>query len=121
MAKNLRVLILGEDESGDDDPHVLQMEVGENGVQHTAEVEGGNLELSLCAVEGISRPRTMKLMDMVNGDKVKMRIDSGSSHNFIGAKVVQDLGLQISIADLRAVKLGDGFVKHSMGYCDMDL
>lgn len=57
------------------------------------ELDLEKMELSLCAVEGISKRRSMKLMGTILGCKVKVLIDSGASHNFVGSKIFQLLDL----------------------------
>lgn len=42
---------------------------------------------------GMTQPQTMKLMGMVQDQKILVLLDSGASHNFISTDLVQRLWL----------------------------
>ncbi|OMO89726.1 hypothetical protein CCACVL1_07670 [Corchorus capsularis] len=48
--------------------------------------------LSFNSLLGTSGPQTMRIIDRIKGQKVIVLIDSGSSHNFMDARVVKRLG-----------------------------
>jgi len=46
--------------------------------------------LSLHAMEGSPSPTTIRFMGFINNKPVNILLDSGSAHNFVDPKVVQD-------------------------------
>ena len=44
------------------------------------------LEISLHALSGVSKPRTMRVTGLIRGRKLHILIDSGSTHNFVSLK-----------------------------------
>lgn len=96
--KNLRVVILGEDEQIEYIgliEKIEQVEAVEEEGNEEQEVGCQWMDLSLCSAEGLTQPQTMKLRGIVQGQKVLILIDSGASHNFISGKLVQKLGLKV--------------------------
>jgi len=55
--------------------------------------KGKNPEISLHPMEGNSSPTTIRLMGQVNNKPVSTLLDSRSTHNFIGPRVVYRTGL----------------------------
>lgn len=115
----LRVMILGEDEQGVvDSENMLEVSDEENAQpEEVVAKELQELELSLCSAGGIVQPRTMKLFGFIRGEKVRVLVDSGASHNFVAGDVVNQLNLSVSSTNAHSVKLGDGFQKHTQGCC----
>ncbi|XP_014754072.1 uncharacterized protein LOC106866060 [Brachypodium distachyon] len=58
-----------------------------------SEPEEGLMHVSQCATAGTTRRKTMLLHGIINGRKILVLIDFGSSSNFIGARVVESLQL----------------------------
>lgn len=112
--KNLRVIILAEDETGTDAGDIIRMETEEfpgdesGEAASDVELELKGMELSMCSAGGLTQPQTMKLRGKVLQQAVMILIDSGASHNFISSKLVKSLGLQVESTKPYKVKLGDG-------------
>ncbi len=61
----------------------------EETVRHEAAIP---LEISLHALSGVSTPQTMRVVGSIDGRKLHILIDSGSTHNFVNARFVVKLG-----------------------------
>ncbi|XP_022633989.1 uncharacterized protein LOC111241243 isoform X1 [Vigna radiata var. radiata] len=72
------------------------------------------MELSACSMEGMTPPKTMKLVGWVGGRRVVALIDSGASHNFISKDLAEDVKLPV----IETSSLGDGPKKVTQGPCD---
>lgn len=53
-------------------------------------------EVSINSVVGLTSPQTMKLRGRIGETKVVVLIDSGTTHNFLSEKVIEQLGLRAS-------------------------
>ena len=53
-------------------------------------------EISLHAMEGRSRPQTLRVQGHLQNSPVSVLIDSGSTHNFVQAQVAKFLGLAMT-------------------------
>lgn len=56
---------------------------------------GQTLELSINSVMGLTTSGTMKLKGKISQWEVIVLVDSGTSHNFIVADIIQQLGLPL--------------------------
>ena len=54
------------------------------------------LSLSLSSMVGLSAPHSVKIRGRIKDREVIVLIDSGASHNFISATLVEELGLEMS-------------------------
>ncbi|XP_014517361.1 uncharacterized protein LOC106774844 [Vigna radiata var. radiata] len=102
--KSSRVLLLAKDEIGESEE-----EVGE---------ETKPMELSAYSAEGLTPPKTMKLIGLIGEKRVVVLIDSGASHNFISRRVVEELKLSVVDTPLYTVSLDDGHKKVTRGKCE---
>ena len=75
-------------------------------------------ELSLHAYSGARAPRTLRVEGLVKKTRVKILIDSGSTHNFMEHKLVRQLGLAVSPTVGFDVAIGDGTTLRAGGRCD---
>ncbi|GKB96895.1 retrotransposon gag domain, retroviral aspartyl protease [Tanacetum coccineum] len=55
---------------------------------------------------------TMKVEGALEGRKVLILVDSGSTHNFISASLVKQLGLKVSMVPSFRVQIGNGQIIH---------
>ncbi|XP_038687486.1 uncharacterized protein LOC119986865 [Tripterygium wilfordii] len=67
-------------------------------------------EISFHAILGKSSGTTMKLLGTVQGRQVLILIDSGSTHNFIAERIVEEVGLPVQIIPPFGVQIGNGEV-----------
>ncbi|WVZ21021.1 hypothetical protein V8G54_008343 [Vigna mungo] len=93
--RSLHVLLLAEDEE-----EVANDEVGE--------FESKTMELFACSAEGMTPPKTTKLVGWVGGRRMVVLIDSGASHNFVSKDLAEDLKLPVTEMSSYLVSLGDG-------------
>ena len=71
--------------------HIEGAEAGENYGELGDTIKmGEKVELSLNSVVGLTPPQTMKVKGEIAGQEVVILIDSGASHNFIVANLVQN-------------------------------
>lgn len=90
---------------------------GDNGVGK--ELEAGEPEISFNAIAGTPSPNMMRLLGQIKGLQVVILVDSGCTHNFLDPLVAQRTMLKIERAKKLAVKMANGAIIHSKGYCDM--
>lgn len=102
--KSLRVVLLAEDEEGDE---------GETG----AETEQPCMELSAFSAGGLTQQKTLKLQGRMGERKVLILVDSGTSHNFVSHELVRELKLEQEDTSPYHVSLGDGQRKKTRGCC----
>jgi len=112
--KQLRMLILGEDETMDEGEGMTAE------VNREEEVEP--LECNTIGLGGVNQDlltgvKTMRMEGKLRGVTVVVMIDSGASHNFISPRVAAALDLSITpTKDLR-IRLGDGHQVMTRGKC----
>ncbi|XP_057438197.1 transposon Tf2-1 polyprotein isoform X1 [Lotus japonicus] len=112
--RSLRVLILGEGETIDDEGEIVMLE----GDQPEDEEEEEPAALKLMGVLGcMAETQTMKLSGQVGHVELLVLIDSGASHNFISPTITSALGLTITTTHPRSIKLGDGHKVVTKGIC----
>lgn len=95
--RQLQMMVLQPCEEDDED---IQEEVGEREKV---------LELSISFVVGITRNHTMKHKGKVKEEQVLVLIESGTTHNFIVAELVEKLNLPVQIIETFQVSLEDGY------------
>ena len=69
------------------------------------------------SIVGLTTPQIMKLRGDIEGQLVVVLIDGGATHNFIAAKVVQQLGLEREDMAGYGVILGTGMAVQGAGVC----
>ncbi|KAK0595847.1 hypothetical protein LWI29_010591 [Acer saccharum] len=92
-------VVVSDGEATSDEGELRVTELGENNYE---------VELSLNAMSGVSKPSTMRLMAWVGKFKVSMLVDSGSSHNFVNANIVRKIGLRGAAIEPFDVKVANG-------------
>ncbi|XP_052733941.1 uncharacterized protein LOC108321488 [Vigna angularis] len=102
--RSFKVMIMGAD---DDEEDAETME----------EAEQCCMELSVYSAEGVTQSNTMKLAGWVRERRIIVLIDSGASHNFISAHLVDELRLEKEETPPYRVCLGDGQRKETQGCC----
>nr|GFC93991.1 retrotransposon Gag domain, retroviral aspartyl protease [Tanacetum cinerariifolium] len=65
-------------------------------------------EISFHAILSKTSGTTMKAEETLEGRKVLILVDSGSTHNFISASLVKQLGLKVSTLPSFGVQIGNG-------------
>ncbi|CAJ2672993.1 unnamed protein product [Trifolium pratense] len=111
--KALRVLILGEGETMNEDGEIISLEEEVSEEEEEVEVECKSLGV-LGSMNGYC---TMKIEGKVEDVDVLVLIDSGASHNFISPQISTALGLSVSPIAEKSIKLGDGHKIVSKGMC----
>lgn len=111
--RSLRVLILGDGESLNDDGEIVAMEGEESEEEEMTEAE-----CKLIGVLGkMGESQTMKIEGKLEHVNVGVLIDSGASHSFISPELVTALGLKVTPTTVKRIKLGDGHKVLSEGVC----
>ncbi|MCH82079.1 enzymatic polyprotein, partial [Trifolium medium] len=111
--KALRVLILGEGETINEDGEIVAMEGAISDDEKEEEVECK----SMGVLGSMGGHHTMKIEGKVAEVDVLVLIDSGATHNFISPQIVTALGLKITPMAEKHIKLGDGHKIVSNGLC----
>lgn len=79
--------------------------------ENDSEIQSENLaEISFNAILGKSKATTMKIQGKLNGKKVLILIDSGSTHNFIASSLVSELNIPSEQVPSFGVQIGNGEV-----------
>ena len=109
----MRMLILGEGETLNEEGEIVALEVEGAGSDEEIEVECN----SMGVLGTMGEYRTMKIEGMVKNVGVLVLIDSGASHNFISTEITTALGLTVTPVASRKIKLGDGHKVTTKGAC----
>ncbi|KAG8644032.1 hypothetical protein MANES_11G082735v8 [Manihot esculenta] len=72
---------------------------------------------SLNAITGIRNPQSMRLQEYWNGGQVFILIDYGSTHSFVSATKVEELGAEVNGQDGLKVNVAHGEQLDSPGIC----
>jgi hypothetical protein len=109
----LRLLILGDGETINEEGEIISLEVGDSDEEETeAECKFIGVLVSL------GESHTMKVEGKIQDVALLVLIDSGASHNFISPKVTNALGLTITPTVVKSIKLGDGHRVMTSGVCE---
>jgi hypothetical protein len=110
---SLRLLILGDEETINEEGEIISLEVGDSDEEETeAECKFIGVLVSL------GESHTMKVEGKIQDVALLVLIDSGASHNFISPKVTNALGLTITPTVVKSIKLGDGHRVITSGVCE---
>ncbi|XP_050906646.1 uncharacterized protein LOC127120280 [Lathyrus oleraceus] len=114
--KQLRVMILDDEDGGEEEAKLLAVEVDESEKERDGEMSVMNLyEMEVPRRE---RLQTLKLRATINGVPVVVLIGSGATHNFIAKLLVQKLSWRVETTPDFIIKLGDGFQTTTRGKCN---
>ncbi|KAF1869880.1 hypothetical protein Lal_00017457 [Lupinus albus] len=116
--KQLRLIVLGDDEAINEEGEIIAIEVGEEEEEATFDLSSMGLfgEMETQQQRGML-PATLRVEGTVNGVSVLVLVDSGASHNFVAPKVVEALGLVTDKGRTVDVRLGDGHRVATKGKC----
>ena len=88
---------------------------------------GGNLNkpieqeedvgITLYALTGTPTPGTMRVRGNIIGSGLVLLVDTGSTHNFVDALVVSSLQLKVDVSRILEVKVANGTVVRTQGFC----
>ena len=76
-----------------------------------------NLTISCNALDGITTPQTIKIEGHIKKKKVRVSIDSGSTHNFIDCKIAKELNCFIYLTPNCQVMVACGGTINFSGKC----
>ena len=74
-------------------------------------------EIILCALLCSSSPSTMRVVAIINGQKVVVLIDTNNIHNFIDNTLELSLKLQVDTSSNIGVRIANGHIIKTMGEC----
>lgn len=99
--RSIRVLILGDNESLNEEGEIVSMEAHNSESEEEEEAE--------CKFIGVlgsmGEYGTMKIEGKLRDVDMVVLVDSGASHNFISPKIVVALGLQVTHMAAKSIKL----------------
>ncbi|RVX15868.1 Retrovirus-related Pol polyprotein from transposon 297 [Vitis vinifera] len=110
--KQLRVLLVHEDEDKDDN------QFDGRATEEPALIELKDaVELSLNSVVGLTTPGTMKIKGTIRSKEVIILVDSGATHNFLSLELVQQLALPLTTTTSYGVMMGTRISVKGKGIC----
>ena len=86
-------------------------------MEGSPEADKNLVEISFHAILEKTTSTIMKIQGTLQGNKVLILIDSGSTHNFISEQVVQKAGLPIQIIPSFSVQIGNKDAIHCNQIC----
>ncbi|XP_075666464.1 uncharacterized protein LOC142636214 [Castanea sativa] len=90
----------------------LGSEVATKAVSQEEEVE-----ITLYALIGTPTPGTMRVRGKINSNGLVILIDTGSTHNFVDVSLVSGLQLRKDVSKILEVKVANGSVVKTLGFC----
>ena len=75
------------------------------------------VEITLYTFTRTPTPGTMRVRGKVHGSGLVILIDIGSTHNFVDASLVSGLQLMVNISKVLEVKVANGSVVKTQGFC----
>ena len=75
------------------------------------------VEITLYALIGTPTPGTMRVKGKINGSRLVILINIGSTHNFIDASLVNSLQLKVDVSKVLEVKVANGSIVKTQGFC----
>jgi hypothetical protein len=110
--KELRVLIVDDVESEEEEAKILAVEV-----EDTNEEEEG--EISLLNLNHIAHEnhQTIKFRGLIQGVSVLVLVANGATHNFISQELVYKMEWYVLESPEMTIRLGDGFQTSTKGMC----
>ena len=76
-----------------------------------------DVEITLYALTGTPTHGTMRVKGRINGSRLVILIDTGSTHNFVDASLVKSLQLRIDVSKVLEVKVANGSIMKTQGFC----
>ena len=73
--------------------------------------------ITLYALTGTPTPGTMRVRGNIIGSGLVLLVDIGSTHNFVDALVVSSLQLKVDVSRILEVKVANGTVVRTQGFC----
>ncbi|PWA74286.1 hypothetical protein CTI12_AA219250 [Artemisia annua] len=110
-------------EISNDNEQLADREVEADKNEHEERINQQDMaEISFHAILGKTSGTTMKVEGTLEGRKVLILIDSGSTHNFISTSLVKQLGLKVSTVPSFGVQIGNGqIIQCNQICCDLSL
>ncbi|XP_027936242.1 uncharacterized protein LOC114191269 [Vigna unguiculata] len=116
--RQLRLVVLADDETINEEGEVIAIELREEEVDRTLECGSMGLFAEVeISCGGRNRPSTLRLEGRLHGVALGVLIDSGASHNFISPHVVVAMELKVDKGKSMGVRLGDGHKVSTVGKC----
>ena len=82
-----------------------------------AKLEDEKAEITLCALLGSTSPSTMRVIAILNGQKIVVLLDNGSAHNFMDDTLAKTLKLPIDVENNFGVRVANDQVIRTLGEC----
>ena len=92
-------------------------EVGNKFDRHMQSNLREEVEITLYALTGTPIPGTMRVMGRINGCGLVILIDTGSTHNFVDASLVNSIPLRVDVSKVLEVKVANGSIVNTQGFC----
>ena len=95
----------------------VESEVVTKAVGNSQASQEKEVEITLYALTGTLTPGIIRVKGKVNGSRLVILIDTGSTHNFVDASLVTGLQLTVNVSKVLEVKVADGSVVKTQGFC----
>jgi hypothetical protein len=109
--KNRKLYLMEEVEN--EEAELIEIEEEEVEV----ELEDEKAEITLCALLGSTSPSTMRVIAILNGQKIVVLLDTRSTHNFMDETLAKTLKLPIDVESNFGVRVANGQVIRTLGEC----
>ncbi|MCH93830.1 retrotransposon gag protein, partial [Trifolium medium] len=117
--RQLKVLIVDEEEEGDYEGKLLAVEVEEEDEETQGEMSLMEFQqFQQLNHEDRSRPQVIKLRGTIHEVPVVILVDSGASHTFISQHLVHKMNWSIVDSPPMSIRLGDGSCARTKGICE---
>ena len=82
------------------------------------EQEEEDVGITLYALTKTPTPGTMRVRGKINGSGLVILVDTGSTHNFVDVLLVSSLQLKVDVSRILEVKVANGIVVRTQGFCN---
>ncbi|KAJ1387664.1 Aspartic peptidase, active site [Sesbania bispinosa] len=113
--RQLRLLVLGDDESVNEEGEIVAIEMDAAGEEEVIECK----TMGLCGLNHdlLDEVKTMRLKGKLNGVTIVVLVDSGASHNFISPQVSAALEILVTPTPELGIRLGGDHRVTTRGTC----
>ena len=95
----------------------VENEVVPKAVGNSQVTQEEGVEITLYALTGTPTPDTIRAKGKINGSGLVILVDTSSTHNFVDALLVSSLQLKVDVSRILEVKVANGTMVRTQGFC----